>query len=43
MARRVEREESLDGRAVGEFHGILGVAGELLETAEKEDLHANCL
>jgi hypothetical protein len=33
----------LDGRAVGELHGILGVASEFLETAEKQNRHANRL
>jgi hypothetical protein len=33
----------LDGRGIGELDGILGMAGEFLEAAEKEDLYANRL
>ena len=43
MARGVLSKELLDGRGVCELGGILGLAGKFLETAEKEDLDANCL
>jgi hypothetical protein len=43
MARRVESEKLLDRGGVGELSGVLGVAGELLEAAEKQDLYANRL
>ncbi len=43
ITRRIESEELLDRRGIRELGGILGVAGEVLEAAEKEDLHANRL
>jgi hypothetical protein len=41
MAGGVKGKELLDGGAVRELKGILRLAGEFLETAEKEDLHTN--
>jgi hypothetical protein len=41
MARGVESEKLLDCPGVGEFGGVLGLADEFFETAEKQDLHAN--
>src|SRR5438874_1993793 len=43
MARGIKSEKFLDRRGVGELDGILGMAGEFFETAEKQDLHANRL
>ena len=43
MARGVECEELLERRGVCELDGILRAASEFLETAEKQDLDANCL
>ncbi len=43
MARGIEGEELFDGRGVGDLDGIFGEADELLEPAEKQDLHANRL
>jgi len=43
MAGGIESEKVLDGRGVCELDGMLGMAGELLETAEKEDRDANRL
>jgi len=43
MARGVENEKLLDCRGIGELEGILGMAGEFLESAEKQDFHANRL
>lgn len=43
MARGIEGEKLLDRRGVCELDGIFGKAGEFLETAEKQNLHANCL
>jgi len=43
MTRGIEGKKLLDGRGIGELEGILGMAGEFLEAAEKQDLHANRL
>jgi hypothetical protein len=43
VPRRIESEKLLDRRGVGELDGILGVAGEFFEAAEKQDFHANRL
>jgi len=43
VARRVDSEKLFDCRGVSQLGGVLGVAGELFETAEKEDRHANRL
>ena len=43
ITRRIESEELLDRRRIGELGGILSMAGDVLEAAEKEDRHANRL
>ena len=43
MPRGVESEELLDRRGICELHGMLGMAGEFLKAAEKEDRDANRL
>src|SRR5260370_41847367 len=41
IARGIETEELLDRRGGDELGGVLGMAGQFPEAAEKQDLHAN--
>src|SRR6266481_5243882 len=43
IARSIEAKKLLDRRGVDELGGVLGMAGQFLEAAEKQDLHANRL
>jgi hypothetical protein len=43
MARGVEIEKLLDRSSLCELNGMLGMAGEVLEATEKQDLDANRL
>ncbi len=43
MARGIQTEELLDRRGVCELGGVLGMASEFLEAAEKQDRYANRL
>lgn len=42
-ARRVEGEELLDGGSIGDFDRFLGMADDILQAAEEEDLNAQDL
>jgi hypothetical protein len=43
MARGIEGEKLLDRSSLCELDGMLGMAGEFLEAAEKQDRDANRL
>lgn len=42
MAGAVAGKEIFDGRTFGEIDGFFGVADNFFQTAEEEDLDANC-